>query len=137
MILNGAVCICRHTAERLAAGAREHGLSVNHHASIAVEAAARVGGTAIPALADERRSPVVTVHLSIASRWLVVIADAAINHDMILEVQIRAILDAAVKNYVAEPLVANAAPPPPRPKAIPRLPPFDPAYYAKHGAAFK
>lgn len=143
MIWSGTITISRATAELIAAAAEEHGHSTSRQATLAIEAAARLFAgdrhtTAVPATVVDHTSPVVTVHLALASRWLAVLADAAMEHGLAFEPQFRAVLDASVAAYKPpKPLAVPEPAPVKRAKAVPRIPPFDPAYYAKHAAAFK
>lgn len=143
MIWSGTITISRATAELIAAAAEEHGHSTSRQAALAIEAATRLFAdnrltTAVPATVDGGALPVVTVHISLASRWLAVLADASMEHGLAFEQQLRAVLDASVAAYKPpKPLAIPEPMPVKRAKAAPRIPPFDPAYYAKHGAAFK
>lgn len=143
MIWSGTIVISRGTAELIAAAAEEHGYSTSRQAALAIEAAARLfaadrHSTAVPASIIDRSAPVVTLHIALASSWLAVIADASLEHELAFESQLRAVLDASVASYKPpKPLAIPEPAPVKRAKAVPRIRPFDPAYYAKHAAAFK
>lgn len=143
MIWSGTIVVSRATAELLAAAAGEHGQSIGRLAALTLEAAARLHAetrctSAVPGKVEERGLPVVPIHIALASRWLAVLADAAAEHGLAFETQLRAVLDASVAGYKPpKPLAVPEPAPVTRPKAVPRRAPFDPAYYAKHGAAFK
>lgn len=144
MMWSGTITISSDTAELIAAAAEEHGHSMGRQAALAIEAAARLFAnnrltTAVPATVVDHAPPVVTLHVGLASHWLTVLADAALEHGLAFESQLRAVLDASVTGYKLppKPLAVTEPAPVKRVKAVPRLRPFDPAYYAKHAAAFK
>jgi hypothetical protein len=143
VIWSGTIVISRGTAELIAAAAEEHGHGTGRQAALAIEAAARLFAadrrtTAVPDHVVDYSAPVVTVHVALASNWLAIIADAALEHGLGFESQLRAVLDASVAAYKPpKPLAVPEPPPVKRVKAVPRIRPFDPAYYAKHAAAFK
>ena len=99
----------------------------------------------MPPTADSFPTPIVPIHISLPSKCLVWIADAAMTHGLTLDAQLRAIVDAGVARYKPPPGATKELPPSlpvamkgqPSPsktervKAVPTRKPFDPSFYAR------
>lgn len=139
-----AVAVTARTEARLYAAAAEHGLALRQHASVCIEAAARLWclDAATSAIPARRRgaasaSGSETIELRLTARAIAVMGYIAVDRGVPLGEILAGVLEAAVASYDPPPLLTLVSAEPPRrntpvPGAggIPHRAPFDPKRYA-------